>query len=378
MWRRTVQAAGSFACATLVLCSCSTPSTPAAKHRQSTTGSTRRAGAAKPVYGPPWGFGGYYDTTAGPVSSIGATWRVPRISPSSGAGVASTWIAADNGRGNFIQLGLIESATTSGSRTDRKYTAFWSDTDLHDLGHTLMPVSPGDTVHFTMVHSRHGWHLVVRDLTSRHTRSFSTRYGAGDVFTRGQWLQEDPVANVSSLHDRTYPIMQTPLFRKLTLDGRAPVLSYAEASALVSPNGIVLIPTPARGDSFGFTHGDAAQARYLRDTLPLDYALNGFNLQLPHLARLTASARLRVFDATISGASALSDGLLHQRWPATAKVVIHNLAAHNQLIVETLRQWRSAAPGASARWQSRYEELVANDPYYADAARAALGLPPAT
>jgi hypothetical protein len=369
---------GALAAAASLMPSCSSGSSANKAHAETSTTATGRGGGAKPVYAPPWGFGGYDDSPRAPVTSIGATWKVPAISARSGAGLASTWIGADNGLGDFIQLGVVETARVTGGRLRAGYTAFWSDTDRHDLAQTLMGVRAGDEMVFSMVESRRGWRLTARDLTTDTTRSVSTTYGAGDLFTRGQWLQEDPIGHPNALRDKPYPVMQLPTFRHMLLDGVRPMLSYDESQALVSPNGIVLVPTKVRDASFSFTHGSPSQARYLRATLPLDYSLNGLNRALATFRRLDRAARARALTSAMAGIAATQRALRRPPWPAGARQLIGHLVAHDELVIRVLRRWRSAGSGADPRLEARYESLVAEDRYYADPIRAALGLPPAS
>ena len=91
-------------------------------------------GPGNPYGAPEYGFGGY--TSARLTIEIGAQWRVPRLSPHSSEGSATTWIAVQNSLRQFIQLGTFELMNNGVSQ----YQIFWSDVTVNFHPQNLLRV----------------------------------------------------------------------------------------------------------------------------------------------------------------------------------------------------------------------------------------------
>ena len=113
---------------------------------------------------------------SGRLSSVGASWSVPRMAPGFGEAHASTWIGAQATgvakRAPFIQVGTTEDR---GPDSRPVYAAFWTDTRRGYHPQILFHLHPGDVVScgLTMVAGR--WSVLILDRTSGQKALFQTR-----------------------------------------------------------------------------------------------------------------------------------------------------------------------------------------------------------
>jgi hypothetical protein len=165
-------------------------------------------------------FAGY--VWKGPVTSVAASWVVPRAAGSL-SGAAATWIGAQGPRpgvpeatiaglaGNgfsasetspvvpvvpqepFVQVGIIEQhlQVRRGEPFWDSYGAFWTDTAEGDRPFSFMVVKPGDEVSVKLTVGRHRYTGSIFDLTTHRTARFSTNAEAGAVFNQADCLQEN-------------------------------------------------------------------------------------------------------------------------------------------------------------------------------------------
>jgi Peptidase A4 family len=318
----------------------------------------------------PNGFVGY--RLRGQVREISATWRVPTIASTSLDGRASSWVGAEDAAHDFVQIGTREERRTEGDQTTDVYDVFWSDTDLDFHPHRLGTVQRGDIVTAEMVQRADGWDLNVTDVTHPMSRRLGTLYGANTSFTDAQWFQEDPVPHaLHPVNDYPYPTMSTVTFTHLRLNGRAPILAYADAHALVSPNGVVLVPTPIADDGFSLPPPTGPQARYLSAVAPNNAAWNAV------YSDLKLGSQSEVASDTSAYIEAIDDEdarLGSQTWPPNATAAIGSLIHANEQERAELRAW-IATPAPSLR---TFLKIGSDGRAHAAAnqIRHALGLPP--
>lgn len=311
------------------------------------------------------GFGGY--DVFGAVGEVSADWVVPRIVGGPVSSYASTWIGVQARDGRFLQIGTTEDRW--GGSTD--YQAFWSDPDVGFEPQFLLVLRPGDEVSAQLTEGPDGWLGTLRDDTTGRLAAVpaGVHYGVGSDMNLAEWVQEDPEAGPGAPTDEPYPAMGRVTFTSLQVDGHQPDLTGDEATALASPNGVTLIPTPPRQDSFTFTVGTPAAGRYLRDIVAIDLVIDRFDAALG--AGGTPSGGDG--DALVAATTTLDHQLAGQPWPPGARRAIRRLVAHNEGLIVDLRAWQAA--GGSRRALARFDR-DGSDPAYANAVRAALGIPP--
>jgi hypothetical protein len=307
--------------------------------------STSKRPPLKFVGAPSYGFGGYIIQS--PVTEVGAQWYVPAIAKNSTTGVASTWIGAQLGVKDFIQLGTTENKLFG----QPQYSVFWSDVTVGFHPQNLISLSAGDLVKFKMVQVRSGWRLSYDDVTTNRTRSIIISYGAGVKFDTPSWFQEDPVA--PDFHDHEpYPLVGVPTFSDLTVDNRAPRLAASERQILSTDSGVFLIPSADRNDSFTYSRPTGYARQYLVDVFPLNAALDPLQQALYSglgPAKNVETAALRAIDRF--------DTLLStQSWPPGAATQVKKLAAFNANLANGVRSMpRAPALVTSAQTASIFK-----------------------
>ncbi len=298
---------------------------------------------------------------------------MPTIAADSRDGRASTWVGAADTARDFVQIGTLENHDTLGGRAETSYDAFWTDTALNFHPHSLGVVHAGDTVTANMVQQADGWEVNISDVTHPLSRHLATHYGAGLPFNDAQWFQEDPTPH--ALHpvtDFAYPTMSTTTFTHLLLNGGSPVLPYADAHALISPNGVVLVPTRVTNDGFGVPAATGPQAQYLGAVAPVNAATNVVYSDLTIGPRSALAADTSALILAIGSADAR---LAAATWPPAAAAAVDSLIRANQKMGAEFRAW-VATPAPSVHTF----ETVTGGQARIDAVRQirqALGLPPA-
>lgn len=342
-----------------------------------TAGSPPSVAAPNPAAAcsaPATGFSGYVEQR--PADRVSAEWTVPATGKS--YGFAATWVGLQWQRKAFIQVGTNENHSAQ-----PRYEAFWSDTALGFHPHTLLSVRPGDAVRASISKVAGGWSVRFDDLTANRANGFVTPYASSTRMNLAEWIQEDPSTGCT---DFAYPQTSTVTFGQLSLDGADPVLPYADAQILESPNGIVLVPTHVTDDGFSVAEPTGVQAQYLDDTSPFNTAEERFVNGVKEDARARrAPGPTAAFYRSESEASAeqfldrekaLQRDLDTQRWPPDAERYARELAAVNGRLVVTL----TAAIARFERdgtWTIRGWGVVNHTiAPAADGLRQALGLPP--
>jgi hypothetical protein len=327
------------------------------------------------------GFGGY--NWQGTVTSMSARWRVPTILPSSRPGYASTWIGVQtsvNSQG-FIQLGTVEqevgpepSGSTAVSPRPPEYFAFWSDTQRDFFPVSLGPVAPGSLVSALMVKSSSGWKLTLSDNRRRLATGLPVRVSHTAPYNQAEWLQEDPAMTLAAGHDTPYPAISPVTFDGLVVNGRQPRLSFDDAQALSSSNGVFLVPSRFVDDSFTLVPAAGAAEQYLRDAISLDNANSQYDVALQSWEKDSPTTRRAVIQALVSAISTDRSAFANQAWPPS-----------DQSLVDQVVKVQGAALGYLNFWLTSGGVATGNPPDIppfdrvtpaADRLRSALGLPP--
>lgn len=195
--------------------------------------------------GPYGTFSGY--DYLGRVTSIAASWRVPRTLGGAADSSAATWIGVQSQRSpaQFVQIGTQE----QGSGRD---FAFWSDAKHGFLPQFLGDVNPGDRVRVSIGRSQGGWALVIADPAARIDRAFDVRQTRLDSFDQAEWLQEDPTASANGTPQQpiAYPQLTPVRFDDLSVNATAPDYRDLLAQWMSLPGEITLAPTPLEGGGF--------------------------------------------------------------------------------------------------------------------------------
>lgn len=335
----------------------------------------------------PTKFAGYY-LPERRVTQISARWTVPQIDPGVNQGEASTWVGIQVGSRAFIQIGTDERPEPS---LPDYYEAFWSSTKLQFHPYQVLAVSAGDAVEAAISHTRNGWRLYFRDLTSGRSADFVISYAKDTHFDLGEWSQEDSsVACTIS----PFPEMSTVTFKDLRLDDRIPRVPYRDATVLEAPNGD-LVPTRVRHDGFSLFPPSGIRHTYLLATTPFNIALedfvgdvgsvNGVGASLlgsrTHLTSLVEKgfnlAAITGADAAMTAARRLRHALRADQWPPTARAFADLLA---QRLTSEIAALASTVGGHTRSGSWTLTELVSPGEETMAAAsqlRRAIGLPPA-
>ena len=183
------------------------------------------------------------------------------------------------------------------------------------------------------------------------------------------WAQEDP-ATTDGIADEQYPNTTSVSFTSLRVDNHVPVLNYGDATALASPNRVVLVPSVVRNDGFDLEQGTATQGQYLRDSDVIDSAINRF--VYPGITNGgTTAANGRTL---ITAIAAFDSQLSSQQWPPGSVADIQKLVVHDKVLSNDLRSWETT--GESKMWLARYQADARLDKQYSNPVRSDLGLPP--
>jgi hypothetical protein len=215
-----------------------------------------RSRSHKPTANPGCACAGY--TWFGHVSSVSATWTVPRMGANA-LGTASDWIGAQSGGigSPFIQIGVTEQRYVSKgfsnlhlprSAYQVSYTAFWSDT-----AHGYHPVYvggvlPGDAVHASLRLVDGKWRM---HLVDRHTLldvNRRTSQEAQAPLHLAEWAQEDVAYGKVRLFP--YPRLSAFTFGELKVDGHDPGAKELFSNSMPVRSRVILVPSRVAADQF--------------------------------------------------------------------------------------------------------------------------------
>ena len=315
-----------------------------------------KSAPAPQVEAPPTGFGGYQ--WPGKVDEIEAEWRVPRVVGTAQDAGESTWIGVQ-GPGTdepFIQLGTLANANDSpflgsGSGTKAEsqsapqlgqtdYEIFWSDTSK---GFHPVPIvqlkRPGDLILFKMTRESQGWELSVRNLTYGWNRSELVRYGQGDSFSRGEWLQEDPASYTPGV-DLPYADTSSVTFQRVRVNDTVPKFRYRDEGALSTQDGVYLVPSPFANDGFSMVRPTGAALQYISDAETVDVSLSRISAEIDWLGRGNANAsqvsRVEQLAGLYSDSAHVVDT---QTWPASAREASDRFVTSSEVLAHRLTKW---------------------------------------
>jgi len=327
------------------------------------------------------GFGGY--NWQGSVTSISARWRVPTILQPSPPGYASTWIGAQTSvdTQGFIQLGTVEqdagparTGSAGPSPHAPEYLAFWSDTQRDYFPVLLGSVAPGSLVSASMVKSSSGWKLTLTDNRRRLATGLLVKVSHVAPYNLAEWLQEDPAMTLSAGQDTPYPAISSVTFDKLAVNGHRPRLSFGDAEALCTSNGVFLVPTRFAGDSFTFVPAAGAGRQYLADALALDDAESRYDVTLQSWPKDSPATRRAAVQALASAISTNRSVVASQAWPSSAQPSVDRVVKVQEAGLGYLNFWLSS--GGVASGDPPDIPPIDRVTPAADQLRSALGLPP--
>jgi hypothetical protein len=249
-------------------------------------------------------FAGYV-WASGSVSSISASWVVPRLTRHTSLGRAGTWIGAQAPGGSdaaFIQIGTNEERHAA---VGNMYYAFWADTADGFHPQWLWPVGQGDRIQARMTLANGRWHLMIKDARGDDQSNFTTAQDAHGAFNQAEWLQEDITNYGTTLFP--YPNLSRVRFAHLTVNGARPEAAALNSQWMSVARHPYLGPTALHHDAFSLRVAtlSPAAAQYLSIVERMDNADYRFydeldawtaaNSHLPsQFAVLLASATLRV------------------------------------------------------------------------------------
>ncbi|MGH2896654.1 MAG: G1 family glutamic endopeptidase, partial [Solirubrobacteraceae bacterium] len=261
---------------------------------------------------------------SGHVTSVAASWPVPRMS-GAGEAHASTWIGAQapglRRRSPFIQVGTVEDRGSSSP----VFGAFWTDTIRGFHPQILFHVRPGDAVSTALALAAGRWRVYIVDVTSGQRASFSTSEEGVGHFNLAEWLQENP-SQTSGTTTR-YPDLSTVRMSAMAINGAAPRYGDVFAQWMSLP-GRDLAPTPLRDGAFAITRGVLTMAgrRYLEIARPQNVSARKVDLEEARWTERTPAGEIqRVSAAAATSERRYADSLARAHWPAAARGPIASL-----------------------------------------------------
>ncbi|NNN20642.1 MAG: hypothetical protein HKL80_01390 [Acidimicrobiales bacterium] len=321
---------------------------------------------------PNTGFGGYriYEN----VNSISAQWKVPEISSGTPNSLAATWIGAQGKSSpiQFIQIGTNEAVDASGGIY---YEAFWADTATSFYPRDIMNIEAGDSIFVKMVRTGSGWLLTFQDNNTGVSEPIQVPFGAGEQFTEGEWIQEDPPPSLSSPTDVPYPVMPQPTFEKLAINGSPPSLSRQNAQVLETFGGSFFVPTTFRNDSFGFTLPTGTALEYLRLSWAFNSDQSRYLYETQSWNSLSFKDRSREVNTLKNAFLQFASGLTKGNWPKATEQYIAPAAQRSITISNDLIVWEKAGFPATGSTYLKLKSDQDNNSVTIKL-RATLDLPP--
>ena len=196
--------------------------------------------------------------TAGPFTSVAATWVVPAVQPSPGSELSATWVGLDGVSATdptIIQTGTTQS-TVAGQTT---YFAWYEMYPAPSVA--VANVAPGDVVHADITQIGAGaWTVSISDLSNGRRFSVVVAYPGPGL--SAEWIEEAPLVGgqVAALAD-----FGAVGFGGVTVDGAAPSPATLDEVEMVGGGGqAIAYPTsvdPA-GGSFAVTYRQPTTASH--------------------------------------------------------------------------------------------------------------------
>jgi hypothetical protein len=323
-------------------------------------------------------FAGY--VRVGPVTSVSATFTVPRVASGSPLGVAATWIGAQwlGAPGRFVQIGVNEGRVQLHSgKVVVAYYAFWSDVGHHFRAQPLFPAHAGDSLSAALTLAHKHWLLALTDNTSGRKARFSIGSETRGPFDLAEWLQEDPGAENNHVE---YPRLTVPTFRRLTVNAAEPPPGSPNVfSQWMSANFGTLGTTSLHDDSFTLKREPpvgALAARYLRLTAAARIAANSLGRELSNWTARTPYGRIRNATSRYVKATREADhALLATRWPRQIQELVRALVQARAVLLAKARPPAAITAATFARWSSVLSEASERARRVARPLLLMLGLP---
>jgi hypothetical protein len=323
-------------------------------------------------------FAGY--VWVGPVTSVSATFTVPRVASGSPLGLAATWIGAQwlGAPSRFLQIGVNEGRLqASNGKVAVGYYAFWSDVRHHFKAQPLFPAHAGDSFSAALTLAHKHWLLALTDNTSGRKARFSIGAETQAPFDLAEWLQEDPGAENDHVE---YPRLTAPTFHHLTVNAVAPPPGSPNLfSQWMSANDGTLGTTSLHADSFTLKREPpvgALAARYLRLTEGARIAANTFSREFSSWTAKTPSALIENATSRYVKATAEVDHvLLAARWPPAIRVLVRASVRAKTGLVAAARPPAAMTSATFAHWSSALSEASERARRAGRPLLLALGLP---
>jgi hypothetical protein len=211
---------------------------------------------------------------SGDVTSVGASWRVPRLTKHEPRGIAGTWIGAES-PGRFIQIGVNEGRDAPNTDANLRFLVgglkqplvhgFWSDT-AHGFHPVSLPrVQAGDVVSVSLQLLDGRWYLEFSDPRRAVDVKLSTSDEATGPVDDAEWLQEDVATTYGANRLLPYPKLSPITFTDLNVNGVTPVASQLLYRRRPVRSAKTLVASPIHDDAFTVvpTTLPPARARYI-------------------------------------------------------------------------------------------------------------------
>jgi Peptidase A4 family len=195
----------------------------------------------------------------GDVTSVSASWTVPRLTKDEPRGIAGTWIGAES-PGRFIQIGVNEGRDAPNTDADLRFLVkglkqpllygFWSDTAHHFHPVPLPRVKAGDVVSVSLELLDGRWQLEFSDPRASVDVKLSTPDEATGSADDAEWLQEDVQTTYGANRLLPYPKLSPITFTGLKANGVTPVASQLLYRRRPFRSAKALVATPIHNDGF--------------------------------------------------------------------------------------------------------------------------------
>jgi hypothetical protein len=235
-----------------------------------TAAHTGRKKARKPTGGQINGCACVGYLWGGAVTSVSASWRVPRLTKHEPRGIASSWIGAES-PGQFIQIGVNEGRDAPNTDADMRFLVkglaqpllygFWSDTAHHFHPVPLPRVRSGDVVSVSLQLRYGRWYLEFSDPRRAVDVKFSTSDEATGPVEDAEWLQEDVETTDGANRLLPYPKLSPVTFTDLKANGVTPPASQLLYRRRPVRSAKTLVASAIRNDAFTVFPTTLAPAR---------------------------------------------------------------------------------------------------------------------
>ena len=181
----------------------------------------------------------------GDVTQVSASWRVPKLVPTTPDGSASTWIGVQGpGKNTFFQIGVTEESYGGTAF----YQAFWSDPAAHFHAQELyVAVSAGDEIQARIARVNGTWEASLADVTDSQSGNAPTNTAEFANVQMAEWVQEDPTLPRGAA---PYPELTPSTIQNVMVNAAQPSYSSLQPQVMVLPHHVRVEPGPLVDDSF--------------------------------------------------------------------------------------------------------------------------------